>query len=473
MDPRSSIVRTEVDGSVRMSDADDESCHTAARALMMLQMAVEEMESLPRGARLRLSDHNDLGEYVGDLSSRLQWLADGDDDEAAQVVSAQHPKGAKRMSQPYIVGPRPGTAGSARSSTHERNEETKAADGGRSESKGIDFLDVDRERRALDGAPASPPSSSSPPAKKTVGFKGSPRPGDSPKPEGKALSPSAKKSKAKSQESGLKAVPAKKDSTIFNFTSVDQLKTIFNEVDINGDGQLDPTELQKVFEKCGRDFITESVITEFIDDFDNDGNGQLSFGEFVKVWNSTATHPVLMQAMRDGVQELAKAPKKKIVGSSWMVMHPHAPVHADWELWITLMLVFTLILLPLTLAFEQMACSLFYLTLTIDFFFIMDVIKQFNTGYVDENTTVIMSRYRISVRYLKGYFSFDLVSSFPYDVISWGSQSSTPAAGGPPAARRSTPAVREPSEAARAPQESRPRRRDHTPRRRRRGRPPL
>ena len=101
---------------------------TAARALMMLQMAVEEMESLPRDARMRLSDHNDLGEYVGDLSSRLQWLADGDDDETAPVVSAQHPLGVKRMSQPYIVGPRPGTAGSARSSTHERNEETKAAD---------------------------------------------------------------------------------------------------------------------------------------------------------------------------------------------------------------------------------------------------------------------------------------------------------------------------------------------------------
>lgn len=422
MDPRSSLVRTEADGSVLMADADGHSTHTAARALMMLQMAVEEMESLPRDARMRLSDHNDLGEYVGDLSSRLQWLADGDDDEAAPVVSAQHPKGVKRMSQPYIVGPRPGTAGSARSSTHERAEETKAADGGRSESKGIDFLDVDRERRALDGTPASPPMSSSPPAKKTVGFKGSPRPGDSPKPEGKALSASAKKTKAKSQESGLKSVPAKKDSTIFNFTSVDQLKTIFNEVDINGDGQLDPTELQKVFEKCGRDFITESVITEFIDDFDNDGNGQLSFGEFVKVWNSTATHPVLMQAMRDGVQELARAPKKKIHGNSWMVLHPHAPVHADWELWITLMLVLTLVLLPLTLAFEQLACSLFYLTLSIDAFFVMDIIKQFNTGFVDENTTIVMSRYRISVRYLKSLFLFDLVSSFPYDVISWGDQ---------------------------------------------------
>jgi len=137
-----------------------------------------------------------------------------------------------------------------------------------------------------------------------------------------------------------------------------------------------------------------------------------------------------MQAMRDGVQELARAPKKKVIGKSKFVLHPQAPVHADWELWMTLMLVLTLILLPLTLAFQKLSCDLFYANLVIDLFFMADVAKQFNTGYVDENAITVMDRRRIAHRYVfgsqfplpLGYFFFDLAASFPYDVINWGSQ---------------------------------------------------
>lgn len=424
----------------------EEDCHTAARALMMLQMAVEEMESLPENQKTRLGDHHDLGEYVQDLSSRLGWLADGDEDLPV------HSKG-RSPSQPYIVAPRPGSGGAdgQRASLVGHRSSMVAGHGtvgGRASilrqhgGASTRIAEDESPTRADD----SVNQASSSVGRSSLVVAGSSAPGGnrglltemkeldggdhgavapSPARAGGAGSPEkARGGKGTSPRAGRGASPRPNAvaKVGFDFTSVDQLKSIFKEVDEDGNGQLDPSELQKVFEKCGRDFITEDVIKEFIGDFDNDGNGQLSFGEFVKVWNSTATHPVLMQAMRDGVQELARAPKKKVIGSSWMVLHPHAPVHADWELWITIMLVITLILLPLTLGFEKLACRLFYVNLTIDAMFMLDIFKQFNTGYADDNQSIILDRLRISIRYLKGYFSFDLVASFPYDVLSWGQQ---------------------------------------------------
>ena len=76
-------------------------------------------------------------------------------------------------------------------------------------------------------------------------------------------------------------------------------------------------------------------------------------------------------------------------------------------------LVLTLVLLPLTLAFEQLACSLFYLTLSIDAFFVMDIIKQFNTGFVDEHGTIHMDRGAIMAHYAKTWLGIDLISSVP------------------------------------------------------------
>ncbi|KAJ8610478.1 hypothetical protein CTAYLR_007770 [Chrysophaeum taylorii] len=190
-------------------------------------------------------------------------------------------------------------------------------------------------------------------------------------------------------------------------------------MDTNGDGQLDPEELQHVFEACGRGFITVPVIASFIDDFDHDGNGKLSFPEFLRVWNSTSTHPVLMQAMREGVQELARAPKKTQIGDSRYVLHPYAPFNAEWELYFTFLLAVTVILLPISLAFEQLGCRLRWINLFIDLCFIADIFKHFNTGFVDEEGVLIMDRRMVAWHYAKRCFIVDVVSSFPYDMFNF------------------------------------------------------
>lgn len=204
-----------------------------------------------------------------------------------------------------------------------------------------------------------------------------------------------------------------------NVTSVMQLRHAFSKVDTNGNGQLDPTELHNLFKAYGKGFITEEVIKRLISEFDHDGNGQLNFHEFLKVWNSTSTHPVMMQAMRDGVQHLSQAPKQSQIGDAIYMLHPHAPVNADWELFMTLLLVCTVILLPISLGFRELGCKLRWVNLFIDICFIGDIAKHFCTGYTDENGIVILSRSSVASYYLRRGFLFDAVSSFPYDLIDF------------------------------------------------------
>lgn len=216
------------------------------------------------------------------------------------------------------------------------------------------------------------------------------------------------------------------------FTGVEQLKQAFERVDVNGDGQLDATELQSVFSACGREYITEAMILDFIDAFDSDGNQQLSFNEFVRVWNCTSTHPMLRAAIRDGVHELAgrddkshDKPKKAVVVASPYVLHPAAPVNADWELCMTILLCVTVVLLPLSLAFDKLGCKLKVANLIIDAGFIADIIKHFFTGFTDGDGTVILSRVKIASHYLKRGFLLDLVSSFPFDMVNLSFQCSS------------------------------------------------
>lgn len=204
-----------------------------------------------------------------------------------------------------------------------------------------------------------------------------------------------------------------------NFTSVVQLRHAFSELDTNGNGQLDPTELHNVFKAYGKGFITEDVIKRLISEFDRDGSGQLNFNEFLKVWNSTSTHPVMMQAMRDGVQHLGQAPRQSKIGNAMYMLHPLAPVNADWEFFMTLLLVFTVILLPISLGFRELGCKLRWVNLFIDACFIGDIAKHFCTGYTDDDGIVILNRSSVALYYMRRGFLFDAISSFPYDLVDF------------------------------------------------------
>ena len=88
-----------------------------------------------------------------------------------------------------------------------------------------------------------------------------------------------------------------------------------------------------------------------------------------------------------------------------------------WDIVLAFLLVYTLIVLPLRLAFKVMDYP--QLDYTIDALFITDIIINFNTPFEDlEQRYLVTNRKRIACTYLKGWFLIDLISSFPFYIFS-------------------------------------------------------
>ncbi|CAN7997246.1 unnamed protein product, partial [Ixodes hexagonus] len=87
-----------------------------------------------------------------------------------------------------------------------------------------------------------------------------------------------------------------------------------------------------------------------------------------------------------------------------------------------LLLVANLFLVPLYIAFFPGRAStrwIIFLVIT-EAFFIFDIFLNFRTGLIDDLTkNVIVDPEEISKNYLRGWFSVDVISSAPLDVVVW------------------------------------------------------
>lgn len=80
----------------------------------------------------------------------------------------------------------------------------------------------------------------------------------------------------------------------------------------------------------------------------------------------------------------------------------------------------TLFLTPFNLAFaDELDPILGYtvFTLTIDFFFLIDLIMCFFTAYVDDKNQTVDDRCEIAKEYLSGWFLIDLISIIPFEFM--------------------------------------------------------
>lgn len=98
---------------------------------------------------------------------------------------------------------------------------------------------------------------------------------------------------------------------------------------------------------------------------------------------------------------------------------------ARWDATMGILIVWSIILVPLNIAFRNENPPLlpsgevngFYIwDLLCDCLFGLDMVKQFNTAYVADGF-VHWDRTEVTSRYLKGWFIIDLVSTFPFQVI--------------------------------------------------------
>uniref|UniRef100_A0A7N6A4S3 Voltage-gated inwardly rectifying potassium channel KCNH2 n=1 Tax=Anabas testudineus TaxID=64144 RepID=A0A7N6A4S3_ANATE len=111
----------------------------------------------------------------------------------------------------------------------------------------------------------------------------------------------------------------------------------------------------------------------------------------------------------------------------WTVLH-YSPFKAVWDWLILLLVIYTAILTPYSAAFllnYQAAmqrcgysCSpLNVVDLIVDIMFIIDILINFRTTYVNSNDEVVSHPVRIAVHYFKGWFLIDMVAAIPFDLL--------------------------------------------------------
>ena len=57
----------------------------------------------------------------------------------------------------------------------------------------------------------------------------------------------------------------------------------------------------------------------------------------------------------------------------------------------------------------------------VDIMFIIDIVINFRTTYINENEDVVSEPSKIAVHYFRGWFIIDLVAAIPFDLLLFGS----------------------------------------------------
>ena len=101
------------------------------------------------------------------------------------------------------------------------------------------------------------------------------------------------------------------------------------------------------------------------------------------------------------------------------VIFPQLPTKIAWDFCMMFLILYSVCSIPARIGFGievPMDSPLGISDLVIDGLFCIDIIFCFNLAYRDENEVLILSRRRIVVNYLTGWFTIDFLSIAPIDV---------------------------------------------------------
>ena len=107
--------------------------------------------------------------------------------------------------------------------------------------------------------------------------------------------------------------------------------------------------------------------------------------------------------------------------ASETVLYPNGKAKVSWDFFNLLLLIYSTFEIPFDLAFSNNNCNVTdqeLANLAIDCVFLCDLVLNFFTAYMDEETGILqVFKTKIALHYLKTWMVFDLVSSLPWDRI--------------------------------------------------------
>lgn len=106
----------------------------------------------------------------------------------------------------------------------------------------------------------------------------------------------------------------------------------------------------------------------------------------------------------------------------------YSPFKAVWDWIILLLVIYTAVFTPYVAAFllrelqdtsrkARFSEPLEIVDLIVDIMFIVDIIINFRTTYVNENDEVVSHPGKIAIHYFKGWFIIDMIAAVPFDLL--------------------------------------------------------
>ena len=118
-------------------------------------------------------------------------------------------------------------------------------------------------------------------------------------------------------------------------------------------------------------------------------------------------------------------PPPKLLSQLWFttktsVFHPSNPIKLKWDLFVGLVVIFSVVIVPWKVGFNIPSTNAWILVdFLADTVFLLDMCLTFNTGFYEDlaEEILVLDRTRVAMEYIRTWFLIDLLSTLPFDYL--------------------------------------------------------
>ena len=102
------------------------------------------------------------------------------------------------------------------------------------------------------------------------------------------------------------------------------------------------------------------------------------------------------------------------------IILPNNGLKNKWDIYVMFLLLYTALFVPYRVCFEDSTSSAMQVfDYMMDISFAIDIILTFFSAY-ESNGTVVVNKKKIAIKYLKGWFCLDVLTTFPFQMLEPG-----------------------------------------------------
>ena len=216
----------------------------------------------------------------------------------------------------------------------------------------------------------------------------------------------------------------------------DLVNEIFTRFDHSGDDNIDFRELKHALNALGFGLSFEEV-RQIMKKYDDDDNAEISRSEFHEMVNDIGRKTSnrdkmkrMMEMSRDLKNEkvdhrevhFTQTDRNQTVKVPWYIRDPESPFSCIWDGMQMFLLIWVAFTVTARVGFDLEDAPpdkwYFWVDVTIDVYFLVDLVLQMFTAFHDERGMKVVDAKVIRTKYFKSWFLIDLVSGFPIQYIA-------------------------------------------------------